>query len=356
MAESWHRDPAPGGIRRCGWQATQLVRDVTRWQRACWASRTTRGTPPRPPRRLPRPGPRPQRDPASAGSGSLASPTTPPRARHPRRHGGPRGRGDAHVPLTCRAARSLETPPGARGRCLGRNQRSAGAAGRPNLRESGGGRGACAASGRAEVDAPPPRDALPVCCWRKEKGKREELPPPSPAPPRSSRGDRATAPPRLPVAGPASSVSVAPAAACGDRVGGWAWRPARAGCGAGAGGQGPVSRPPPRPPRPAPAVGVRPAPGPGLSVRRAPAPVPAVRAEVLRVPRSRRPGPCGLRGRLVCLRGRVDHPARHRSEVGVRRGAAACGAQEAGEGTLPEVSAALSEVRWCAEGLTSSLT
>lgn len=57
-------------------------------------------------------------------------------------------------------------------------------------------------SGRA---APPPRDALPVCCWRKEKGKREELPPPSPAPPRSSRGDRATAPPRLPVAGPASS-------------------------------------------------------------------------------------------------------------------------------------------------------
>lgn len=37
---------------------------------------------------------------------------------------------------------------------------------------------------RAEVDvaAPPPHDALPVCCWRKgEKGKREETPPPPPA-------------------------------------------------------------------------------------------------------------------------------------------------------------------------------
>lgn len=41
---------------------------------------------------------------------------------------------------------------------------------------------------------PPPRDALPVCCWRKEKGKREE-PPPSPAPPLRSRRDRAAAPP-----------------------------------------------------------------------------------------------------------------------------------------------------------------
>lgn len=114
-------------------------------------------------------------------------------------------------------------------------------------------------SGRA---APPPRDALPVCCWRKEKGKREELPPPSPAPPRRSRGDRATAPPRLPVAGPASSVSVAPAAACGDRVGGRARRLARAGCGAGAGGRGPSpGRPLPSGPRQA--VGVRPVPGRG---------------------------------------------------------------------------------------------
>ncbi|XP_045434236.1 dnaJ homolog subfamily B member 6 isoform X4 [Pipistrellus kuhlii] len=50
-------------------------------------------------------------------------------------------------------------------------------------RQGGNGRG-----------TPPPRDALPVCCWRKEKRKREE-PPPSPALLLRSRRHRAAAPP-----------------------------------------------------------------------------------------------------------------------------------------------------------------
>lgn len=106
-----------------------------------------------------------------------------------------RRRPDPRVALAQRLGRDDRAPP-ARGRAPDRGAPGGGdsaAASAPharrgpaaqNLREGGRGRGACAASGWAEVDAAP-RDALPVCCWRKEKGKREEQPP-SPAPPRRS--------------------------------------------------------------------------------------------------------------------------------------------------------------------------
>lgn len=187
--------------------------------------------------------------------------------------------------------------------------------------------------GGSERGTPPPRDALPVCCWRKEKGKREE-PPPSPAPSLRSRRDRAAAPP------PSRRwlrVLVRPRwgrrPGTGARVGAGGRRPAGTRVGPGPegrrAGHGSDSRPVSS------CLGVPTRAGGWRGTRAGGRPGPRPRPAGPAASSQERPRACGGRGRLLPLfwPQKVDSPKAGTAGVCPR-----CTPGGRGEGTLPELS------------------
>ena len=150
-------------------------------------------------------------------------PTAPPALQGPRRRAGqrptpwapgtPAGRADPPTGPDQSRRRAAATGPRLRTRVARRVPGRAEPSGRRGRR--GPGQGACAASGPggSVVAAPPPRDALPVCCWRKERKESARTvavqPLPPAAPPCRSRGAPVAAPPRPPPPASASSVRAA---------------------------------------------------------------------------------------------------------------------------------------------------